>query len=159
MIVLYLMIWNKTHTQFAQSLYLVTLCHVTCHMYGVWLLSLCGILGHEWSEGLIDDKLMHNTMSWRTSLMKIFLLSGRATSSSIKLVISLPQKGNTKIVLGWWVFIYLTTLDLQLLARDCDHNTWVPVPSTPHPSSSKEQEQTFLAQSLQAYTCYQFRNV
>ena len=54
---------------------------------------------------------------------------------------------------------FLSTLDLQLLAKDCDQNAWFPVSSTPEPNSSKEQEETFQIHSLQAYTCYQFRNV
>ena len=50
---------------------------------------------------------------------------------------------------------HLFPLDLQLLARDCEHNHWFPVQSKLEPSN--QQENTFQILSLQAYTCYLFR--
>ena len=74
-------------------------------MYGVWLPS--AVMGHEWSEGQIDDKWKINKLCYKHKI-KIFLLSGRATSSSVKLVIPLPKKGKSRtlIVYVWPLNIY-----------------------------------------------------
>ena len=68
----------------------------------------CGVQSWVMNEvrvrSMINGALTNNVMN----LKRIFLLSGRATSSSVKLVIPLPKKGKSRtiIVYVWPLNIY-----------------------------------------------------